>query len=84
MRQFENTIQQQEWEFPYDDDDNDDDVDDDDGADDDGDDDEGYDNESDDDDDGDDDDDSDEGRGQTNKHIGWGLSCTHRACVCIT
>ena len=33
----------------------------------------------------DDDVDDDVSQGQTNKHIGWGrLSCTHRACVCIT
>ena len=39
----------------------------------------------DDDDDADDADDEDAGWGQTNKHIGFvGLSCTHRACVCIT
>ena len=36
-------------------------------------------------DDADDADDEDAGQGQTNKHIGFvGLSCTHRACVCIT
>ena len=39
---------------------------------------------SDDDDYNDDDDDDGACWGQTNKHIGWGLSCTHRACVCIT